>query len=573
MPQLENLPMRMCRTKGRLGHLLGRVAGVLLPVSAALAGGTQPFGVNVDITPLFGSAPSAGYGAAAGQAGQWNSVIGFGSGSVALAGLDGNPSGVTMELMSSGNMRTTCVGGFSTLDWRALMCDYQYAVAGVPDNFEYEFTGLPAGAYDIYTYACKPGDDWGPPFAIHVLVNDVSQGVTFVSGTVLTQTFEEGRTHDLRSINVPAGGRLTVQVYDTNGEFGDPIACNGFQLVRTGGDPVAMITDPSPIECVCGSVPVHGTASVPSGLLTGYRLEWSATGNDPWNLISTSASPVTNGLLGTWNTTGLNEGYYFLRLTTQNSDGLSSTAFSTVFLNKVFNVVTVVSPPNGAVVGGTACFTGTVWDQCMEQYTVAYWDGGSSAPVDPANPVYFNTVTNDPLAYWNTTSGGAAVADGDYLVTVEGESGCGITGGQELVVTVDNTAPVGVITHPDNCNTVCGRVSVRGVISDEHLEGWVLQYTGGSTNGWVTIASGTDPVDGRIAFWETEGLEPCCYTLRLIVHDSAIVNCQSQPGNQVEFLVSVDVGLGSDINGDGAVNFADLNDLLDDWGQVDCDEP
>ncbi|MCA9311811.1 MAG: hypothetical protein KDA21_11435 [Phycisphaerales bacterium] len=555
---------RLLRRLSRMGLL------ALLPATTALGGGTQPFGVNVDIGPLFGSSPSSGYGGAAFQAGYWNNVIGLSCLTVNLNGLDGHPSGVTMSLMSSGNIRETCVSGFSTLDYRALMCDYQYAVTGVTDNFEYEFTGMPAGAYDVYTYACKPGDDFGPAFAINVLINGVSQGVTFVSGTVPTQTFEEGRTHDLRSLNIPAGARLTVQVYDTSGEFGDAIACNGFQLVRTGGDPVAMITDPTPIECVCGSVPIYGTANVPSGFLTAYRLEWSQTGNDPWNLITQSSTPVSNGLLGTWNTTGLNEGYYILRLTTQNSDGLTSTAISTVFLNTVFNSLSVASPGNGSVVGGISCFTGTIWDNCFEQYTVTYADEGSFAPVDPLNPVYYNPVTNDPFAYWDTTG----VPDGDYLITVVAESDCDINAGQEFVVTVDNTPPVAEITSPDNCNTVCGRVAVRGHISDEHLESWVLQYTGGSVNGWVTIASGTDPVDGgRIAFWETAGLDPCCYTLRLIANDTAIVNCQGQPGNQTEFLVSVDVGLASDINGDGSVDFSDLNDLLDDWGNTDCDQP
>ncbi len=557
--------------RGLLWSVAAAAAALVLPgASHVEAGGTQDFGINIDVTTLFGSTPSDGYGAASGQAGVWNAFAGSPGGPFNLAGLTGADSGANLTITGDANTRSTCVEGFSSLDYRALICDYHYAVAGVVNHLVWEIDSLPAGTYDVYTYACIPGESFSPAFAIEISVNDVSQGFAFVQGPVLTQFFMEGVTHDIRTVTVPQNGKISVRAFDTSGEFGDPVAINGIQLVRLNDDPTAVISDPTPIECVCGDVAIRGTASVPAGQFLGYKLEWSQTGNDPWTLITNGTSPVTNDVLGTWNTTGLSEGYYLIRLTTQNTNGGTSTAITTAYLNTFFNTVDITSPPNGSIVGGLVCFGGTIWDNCFDSYRVTYYDGQSIAPVDPANPIYTNPVITSTFATWNSATGSTAVPDGTYLITAEGFSDCDISAAQEIEVTVDNTPPVAEITHPDNCDVVCGRVAVRGRISDEHLESWVLQYTGGSTNGWVTIASGTEAVDGRIAFWETEGLEPCCYTLRLLANDSAIVNCLSQPGNQTEFLVSVDVGLASDITGDGAVNFEDLTELLDDWGLMGC---
>jgi hypothetical protein len=146
------------------------------------------------------------------------------------------------------------------------------------------------------------------------------------------------------------------------------------------------------------------------------------------------------------------------------------------------------------------------------------------------------------------------VADGDYLVRLTGTDDCGNTASAQATVTVDNTAPIAVITAPTACSARNGVVQVFGTASDTHLAGWVLQYTGGNAHGWVTIAAGNANVNGLLGDWDTTGLAPCAYTLRLIVTDQAVLDCNSAARNQSEYTVALDlVGdpLAQDTDADG----------------------
>ena len=86
-------------------------------------------------------------------------------------------------------------------------------------------------------------------------------------------------------------------------------------------------------------------------------------------------------------------------------------------------------------------------------------------------------------------------------------------------------------------------VVTHGVRSN--LQSWALQYTGGSQSNWVTIASGsTSVVAGLLGHqWDTTTLDEkcCCYTLRLVVTDKSIVNCNGAIHQQAIFMTSVHV--------------------------------
>ncbi len=345
---------------------------------------------------------------------------------------------------------------------------------------------------------------------------------------------------------------------------GDFVVLSTVRPVRDTTPPEVAITSPDPLQCVCNPVSIFGTAEDPEGF-DSYTLEYAANPSGPWTLIATSTTPVSGGLLGVWNTTALAQGYYFIRLTATNTAGLSSSITTIVYVDKQFDTVDLRSPPDGAILGGIVCFDGTVNDgngNCSIKYTIEYRPAGGGAfqPVDPANPTYNGAVINDPLGSWNTLAGG--VPDGDYEVRVTGVDGCGHTKSVTHKVIIDNTVPVAVITKPAPCVCVDGQVTVVGTASDAHLAGWVLQYTGGDAAGWVTIASGHANVfNGVLGVWDTTGLRPCAYTLRLLVSDAAGVNCSGYT-HQSEYLVSVTVGdcdaADADFDNDGDV---DLNDF------------
>jgi hypothetical protein len=304
-------------------------------------------------------------------------------------------------------------------------------------------------------------------------------------------------------------------------------------------------------------VNVLGSASAGGAPLT-RTLEYQAVGDSSWTLISSSTVPVTNGTLGTWNTAGLTQNFYTLRLTVQNSCGLVNTAVATVFVDAVFDSLELREPDDGDIVAGTTCIDGTVWDRCFTNYTVMYRPSGvpQFMPVDPGNPVYNTTVLNDPLAGpgWDTTG----LADGDYVLRVQGSDQCGHVATTTHNVTVDNTPPTALITSPVPCAFVEGMVQVFGTANDAHLAAWVLQYVGADQHNWVTIASGNVPViDGLLGTWDTSALPTCAYTLRLHVSSQSIFNCDDP--QQSEYLVSVSAGelCPVDLDGDGD------EDLLD----------
>jgi hypothetical protein len=359
-------------------------------------------------------------------------------------------------------------------------------------------------------------------------------------------------------------GRVTVRSgshYQTLCGFAAPVI--------DSSPPIVEITAPSQFSCNCNPIVISGRAYDPNGF-DQYVLEYSAGPNGPWTSIGTFTTPVsTAGPLASWNTTGVPENEYFVRLTATNTAGLTSSVTTVIYVNQVFNSLSLRSPDDVGgqppLLGGSICFDGTVWDLCGSTYTLMYRSlpGGVFAHVDPANPVRPGEISQESLGYWQTNSGPTAVPDGLYQVRVQGTDSCGITASVTQDIRVDNTPPVAVISSPVSCSSVSGLVAVNGVVADANLSGWALQYTGGNTHTWVTIASGNGYVNGLLGNWNTAGLPPCCYALRLLASDRSAINCGSTT-NQAEYLITVDLGSGcrADFNGDNVVNSQDYFDFL-----------
>ena len=92
---------------------------------------------------------------------------------------------------------------------------------------------------------------------------------------------------------------------------------NAYQAVQSGLLPVAEITSPRKNDIIKGAVNISGSACGTDFL--DYAIEYGA-GENPtvWNIIHTSDTPVTDGVLGNWNTASLS-GIYTLRLIVNNS--------------------------------------------------------------------------------------------------------------------------------------------------------------------------------------------------------------------------------------------------------------
>lgn len=336
-------------------------------------------------------------------------------------------------------------------------------------------------------------------------------------------------------------------------------------------DPLVEILEPTNGQCVCGIVPIMGTARDPEEGLGSWVLRYRRVFDPTWTTIASGTNEVNNALIANWDTTNLTDGIYLLELEVTNSCGDDEDQLIAVYVDTRVDDFRIDSPVTGGIYGRTICIDGTIFDNCLNFYRVGWrvlGSNGSFTPVDPTTPQYTTSQINTTLATWDTIA--QAIPDGDYEIRIYAETVCGQMVEETRIITVDNTAPVSEITEPINCESIDinqGVVEVFGTAFDANLASWVLQYTGGSQNNWVTIASGNSNVNNaKLADWDISNLEPCCYTLRLVVRDKSILNCNSVINNRTEFTASVSIGEPcrdpGDIDGNGSVDAFDIEPFI-----------
>jgi len=307
-------------------------------------------------------------------------------------------------------------------------------------------------------------------------------------------------------------------------------------------------------------VPIVGSVLGSSGDLRQYRLEYVKATGGGWNLIASSTTEVGLGLLSNWDINSIPlGGYYVLRLSAEDVCGNAASISTVVWVDKDMESVQLQSPTAGQILGGTFCADGTEWDNCPAQLARLEHRpiGGAFMLFDTLNPPW---IFNNPLGEWNTLIG---TPDGDYEVRLTGQDACNHTGTISRFVTVDNTAPIAVISSPTSCSFVNGVVQIVGTASDAHLSRWDLYFSGGDFHTWIPINGSTTPVvSNALANWNTAGLRPCAYALRLVVRDSAVVNCNEAIHNQSEYITAVSLGEVCDVNGDGSANGLDVQPFV-----------
>lgn len=328
------------------------------------------------------------------------------------------------------------------------------------------------------------------------------------------------------------------------------------------GPPTAQISAPTDLQCACDVILVMGSAFAPGESFGSYRLDYRPLGGGSWTAIRTSREPLVSDVLAVWDTTGLGEGWYALRLTVSSLCGADATDIRIVRLDKSFDSLEIREPDPLEVVGRGVCPDGTAWDQCFDHYVVGYRPiGGVFQHVDLMNPTYQDSVINDPLAAWNSS----LVPDGAYELQVMGTTVCGRQDQANVQVIVDNTAPTAVITSPTECQCIAGGLRpIFGTAADSHLAHWTLQYTGGPHHGWVDINHGSlSAFNTVLGYWDTSGLPPCDYTLRLIATDDAVLDCNGAIHHQTEYLVSVSLGpcYDFDVDDDGDIDLIDYREF------------
>ncbi|MCG2795785.1 MAG: right-handed parallel beta-helix repeat-containing protein, partial [Actinomycetia bacterium] len=129
----------------------------------------------------------------------------------------------------------------------------------------------------------------------------------------------------------------------------------------------AGIKEPKDGKLIAGEVQIEGTATCPD--FSRYTLSF-APESDPgsWTQIGEYSEPVKKGLLGTWDTRGLPDGPYLLKLTVFSTSGPVAEDQVQIGVDNNPPHVSISSPPDGSVVGETFDVVGTVTDAYLHHY-------------------------------------------------------------------------------------------------------------------------------------------------------------------------------------------------------------
>ena len=299
-----------------------------------------------------------------------------------------------------------------------------------------------------------------------------------------------GLNSQLLDVPVQGGVEYLIKVADYNMSQGGGYLDFHF-LFDSANVPTATITSPASFDAACSSAVITGSVDSLSPPFD-WTLDYRPVSTSQWASIVSGTSPVLNGVLATWNTSGLAEGFHELRLVARDACGATESDLATVWVDGSFSNVELRDPLGATPLGGNLVIDGSAWDESFTSYTLDYRSasGSTYSPVDPAMPTYATPVLDDPLtqAPWDTRLAG--LADGDYVLRLQGTDACGHSDTRTVTVSLDNTAPVALISSPAPGDVAAGVVTIRGTASDAHLSNWSLEYTGGQQTSWFPIAQG-----------------------------------------------------------------------------------
>ena len=283
--------------------------------------------------------------------------------------------------------------------------------------------------------------------------------------------------------------------------------------------PIANITAPTPNQIVvAGAINIVGTAA--GANFKSYLVEYGA-GVSPtsWGFIKSATTPVTNGVLASWNAATLTGSIYTLRVTVTPTTGQAASDLVTVQLFNSYSVSDAPDPfsPNGDSVSETTTL--------MVRFTLPVtWTltikNGAGAIVRT-----FADSGSIISQLWDGKDASAMfVPDGLYTYQFQGtepSSGLIITSsiGQ---VTVDRTAPTAAITSPTQNQTFLtdAPIPVIGTASDANFSSYSLTAIGPKRTS--TLAGSSVPVaNGTLGTFNPQGWETGTYTLSLVVTDRA----------------------------------------------------
>ena len=207
--------------------------------------------------------------------------------------------------------------------------------------------------------------------------------------------------------------------------------------------PRAEITSPASGQTMSGTITVQGTAQDEN--FKEYTLQYGeGTNPSSWKSILTATSPVSNDLLATWGTTGI-DGLYTLKLQVFDMAGNSKEDRVTLTVDSAFPIVSLITYPPEIV-------TGT-----LPQVTVDFAWTGSDKLTPTEDLVYQWKLAGYDSEVWSNwtpdTSVSYELSAGDYTFKVRAKDEDGNYPDEDDPATASYTFRVSVpiMVYPNPC--------------------------------------------------------------------------------------------------------------------------
>ena len=274
------------------------------------------------------------------------------------------------------------------------------------------------------------------PYAIYYGTVDLAPGYHWYYGEINASeiaTFPEG-WYDVE-FKIWSGNVDESRLWDTSG-----VQQNKFCVDKTS--PSVSIDSPSNGDYVKGTVTIQVTWSDANPenctlYIDGKQATyWTTTGTQTYS----------------WDTTTYTDGFHTIEARAYDKAGNSASTSITVTVDNTKPTVSIDSPKDNDVVGGTVTIQVT-WNDAHPDRCELYI-GGSLVTTWYSN----GTVTYS----WDTTT----YSDGSYVIQAVAYDSVGNSASTSITVTVDNTAPSVDITSPENGSTVGSTFDVVWNASD-----------------------------------------------------------------------------------------------------------
>jgi len=295
--------------------------------------------------------------------------------------------------------------------------------------------------------------------------------------------------------------------------------------------PTTMILFPGSGQALRVVTEVIGT--VADAHLAAYQLHALNEGSEaPPILLSAGDIFVENGLLGLWNTFGL-EGEWSLILTGEDLAGNTGSTKLPVSVGTRPELIAglqadpVIFSPDG---DGEMDATEVVYELTdTANVTITVEDFAGNLVAGAANP---SAPAGLNLFQWDgVDAGGNTVPDGSYRlkVTAESVSAPFVIQEEQITFVTDTVPPAIEVISPVHSSLYAGEVEVRGALGDSNLREYTVSITGGQEPLLLSVSE----INREMVFSRSVDLPDGIYTLLIEAADRA----GNSSGRDVSFTV------------------------------------